>query len=338
VVVGAASPASAHTVGGVDATNYETTIRSVRPADPAITVRVIDNGDRLELTNRGRSDVVVVGYDDEPYLRVGPRGVFENARSPARFLNRVRRDPEPPPASADPEAPPEWRRVSSGQTARWHDHRAHWMGVDDPPVVARDPGREHLVQRFRVDLRVDDRNVRVRGDLRWVPGPSPWPWVVVAVAVAVLTVVGARTRRAPTVLGGVLALALVVAVVHAFGAWTYASASVGKRAGDAIPTLGSVVLGVVALVQLHRRGLRAAAPLLVFAGLFVGIAIGLADVAALSKSQLPTDLAPALDRATIALALGGGFGVAAGAAFHVTDRRAGGSPQSENDSHSMMRG
>jgi hypothetical protein len=72
--------------------------------------------------------------------------------------------------------------------------------------------------------------------------------------------------------------------------------------------------------------------------LFVGIAIGLADVSALAKSQLPTDLSPTLDRLTIALALGGGFGVAAGAAFHITDRAPAPAPESENDSHSMMRG
>ena len=49
----------------------------------------------------------------------------------------------------------------------------------------------------------------------------------------------------------------------------------------------------------------------------MGIAIGLADLSAVAKSQLPTTLPFALDRLTIALALGGGFGVAAGAAFHV---------------------
>lgn len=366
-IVATAAPAAAHTVGGVDATNYATTIRSVSPADPDVTVRVADNGDRLELTNTGRTDVVVVGYDDEAYLRVGPRGVFENVRSPAVFLNRVRRDPEPPPPSADPEAPPRWRKVSDGQTARWHDHRAHWMGAQDPPIVARRPGEEHLVQRFRIDVRADGGTIRVRGDVRWVPGPSPWPWIAGGAALAIATVVGARTRRAPAVLGTVLVVALVAATVHAVGAWTYATAAIGKRAGDAVPTIGAIALGVVALVQLARRGLRTAAPLLVFAGLFVAIAIGLADMSALSKSQLPTDLSPALDRLTVALALGGGFGVAGGAALHVADRGshprpgarhpspdaptpAGGPPEGaptpsdearpvgENDSHSMMQG
>jgi hypothetical protein len=88
----------------------------------------------------------------------------------------------------------------------------------------------------------------------------------------------------------------------------------------------------------------------VFGGLFVAIGIGLADVAALTKSQLPTDLPLALDRLTVALALGGGFGVAAGAALHIADRGPADAPvpasapgdgsarEAENDSHSIVRG
>jgi len=186
--------------------------------------------------------------------------------------------------------------------------------------------------------------------VRWIPGPSPWPWIAGAAVLAIGTVIGARTRAAPTVLGAALTAALIGAVVHAVGAWTYATNAFPNRAGDALPTIGAAALGVVALVQLRRRGLRAAAPLLVFAGLFLGIAIGLADISALTRSQLPTDLAPALDRLTIAVALGGGVGVAVGAAFFVAERRpppppppgaarlADPGPGSENDSHSMMQG
>lgn len=349
-VVAMAAPAGAHTVGGVNATNYRTTIRSVSAGATGVTVRAIDNGDRLELRNTGKQDVIVEGYDDEPYLRVGPRGAFENTRSPARYLNRARRNPEPPPASADPTAAPEWKKVGSGTTVRWHDHRAHWMDTVDPPVVQRAPGEEHLIQAFTIVLRRGGETIRVKGDVRWIPGPSPWPWIAGAAVLAIGTVVAARRRAAAGVLGAVLAAALTGAVVHAVGSWTYATNPFGNRAGDALPTIGAVALGAVALVQLRRRGLRAAAPLLVFAGLFLGIAIGLADMSALSKSQLPTDLAPALDRLTIAVALGGGFGVAVGAAFHVAEHRpspppppgatgpAAPGPRSENESHSMMKG
>jgi len=314
-------PASAHTVGGVAATDYRTRITARAEPFPGVTVAPVDSGNQLELTNDAARDVVVIGYDGEPYLRVGPRGVFENRNSPATYLNRSRLSPAPPPDRADPEADPSWRRVGDGPSVRWHDHRAHWMGTSDPPAVRRDPDRAQLIQRFTVPVVRGDRTVRVRGDVSWIPGPSPWPWIGVAVVLAVAVVVLARTRRAPVAIGTALALTLVAAVVHAAGSWTTGSASTGGRIGAAVPTLGAVVLGGVALALLARRGLRAAAPLLVFAGLFVTIAIGLADLSALSHSQVPTVLPVGLDRATITLALGLGAGVTVGAALHVTDRR-----------------
>ena len=125
--------------------------------------------------------------------------------------------------------------------------------------------------------------------------------------------------------GAWLGIVLLATAVHAVGAWSFSVRSPVTRLADTLPTLGALALGVIAEIQLFRRGMRAAAPLLVFAGLFVGIAIGLADLSGLSHSQLPTDLPYWLDRLTVALALGGGFGIALGAAFHVgapTARRA----------------
>jgi hypothetical protein len=317
-----AAPAGAHTVGGIDASNYRTRVLSIAPAVDGITIAVVDNGDRLELTNTTNRDVVVVGYNDEPYLRVGPRGAFENQRSPATFLNRTRQNPAPAPASADPSATPEWRRIGDGLTVRWHDHRAHWMGDREPPVVEGARGDDHLIQRFTIELRSDGQTIRARGDVWWIPGPSPWPWIALAVVLGAAVVIGARTRWSAPIVGGALGLALVFTVIHAAGAWDASTSSTGQRLSDAVPTLGAIALGIVALVQLARRGMRAAAPLLVFAGLFLAIAIGLADLSALSKSQLPTTLSFGLDRLTIAFVLGAGFGVAVGAAFHVASGRA----------------
>jgi hypothetical protein len=320
VLAGWASPAAAHTVGGIDTTNYQTTIDSITPPVEGLSVRVIDNGDRLQLSNRTRREVIVEGYDGEPYLRVGRQGVFENRRSPATYLNRTRRGTGPVPKGADPTAPPEWRRIGSGTTVRWHDHRAHWMGRFNPPAVRRAPGTQHRIQSFAIVLHVDDEAVRVHGAVRWIPGPSPWPWIAVAIVVAVGTVLAARSARAPLIVGGVMVLTLAGIVLHAVGSWTVATNSTAARIVDALPTALAVALGVVALMRLRAKRVTGAAPLLVFAGLFVGIAIGLADVSALSHSQLPTDLSPVVDRSTIALALGGGFGVAGAAALHVRDQ------------------
>jgi hypothetical protein len=325
VVLATAAPASAHTVGGERATNYRTRVLSLVPAVAGVTLQPIEQGNRLQLTNTSAHDVVVLGYDGEPYLRIGPRGVFENTRSPATYLNRTRLGTDTPPKSADPSAAPEWRHVSDGTTARWHDHRAHWMSTTPPPAVRRAPHDPQLIQRFTIKLRTSGKVLRARGDVWWLPGPSPWPWIALAVGFGVAIVVFARTRWSVPAMGGALGIVLVATVMHAVGAWGASYRSPANRLADALPTLGALALGVIAEVQLFRRGMRAAAPLLVFAGLFVGIAIGLADLSGLSHSQLPTDLPSWLDRLTIALALGGGFGVALGAAFHVgapTVRRA----------------
>jgi hypothetical protein len=92
---------------------------------PGLTMRVVDRGDQLALTNVTERDIVVLGYEGEPYLRVGPRGVFSNQRSSATFLNRDRFPTIQLPAQVNPKAAPVWRRVGGGRTVTWHDHRAH---------------------------------------------------------------------------------------------------------------------------------------------------------------------------------------------------------------------
>ncbi len=126
VLVAPARPASAHTVSGMGANNWKTTLVGISPPQPGLRVRVVEGGSRIQLTATA-AEVTVLGYEGEPYLRIGPTGVYENTRSPAAYLN-CSRNGCPVPARADPLARPVWDRISGGPTARWHDHRIHWMG------------------------------------------------------------------------------------------------------------------------------------------------------------------------------------------------------------------
>lgn len=308
-VAATAAPAAAHGVGGVRPSNYQARILSVRPEVPGITVRTVDLGDRIEVENRTRRDIVVLGYDDEPYLRIGPRGTFENVRSPATYVNRSRSGGGPVPESADPEAPPEWRRISDEPVARWHDHRAHWMRPDEPPVVRADPDRTHVLQRFRIEIVDGDRSIVARGDLRWVPGPSPWPWLVLAVVVGTGLVSVGRTDRAATAVAIALGVVIVVEIMHLAGSWGATTLGVGTRIGASIYGFGAAVVSAIALWRVVRAGLHAAAPLVLVAGLFVAIAGGLADFSVLTRSQIPTTIPDWLARAGVALALGIGIGL-----------------------------
>ena len=83
-----ASPASAHTISGPRPTNYRSRVVTIAPAIPGITARVVDLGAKIELTNRTSTEITVLGYEEEPYLRIGPQGVFENLHSQATYINR----------------------------------------------------------------------------------------------------------------------------------------------------------------------------------------------------------------------------------------------------------
>jgi hypothetical protein len=127
LILGAA-PAGAHGVGGLKPTDYEVRLTSIEPRVAGVSIVVVDLGQRLQLTNTSGRDVTVLGYAGEPYLRVGPTGVYENTRSPATYLNQTFQLTTAPPAIADANASPHWERISDGDTVRWHDHRAHSWG------------------------------------------------------------------------------------------------------------------------------------------------------------------------------------------------------------------
>src|SRR5215475_2858828 len=143
VVLVPATPAAAHSVGGVGATNFRTTLSALTPSVPGVSLTVIENGSKLELSNSTGTEVVVAGYSGEPYARVGPAGVFLNDNSPATYLNADRYSTVPVPPGVDPKAQPRWRQVSADGLFRWHDHRVHWMLTTLPPQVAADPGTQH---------------------------------------------------------------------------------------------------------------------------------------------------------------------------------------------------
>jgi hypothetical protein len=316
LLVASAGPASAHGVGGLEPTNYRTNVTGIAPPVAGLHVRSIDLGSKIELRNDTGHDVVVLGYQGEPYLRVGPRGTWENARSPAVFLNRSRIPTrEAPHGQYDAKAAPEWRRVSDARVATWHDHRAHWMGSSDPPAVQRDPGRTHeVIRNWRIPIRDRGREVVVTGDVLWVPGPSPWSWIIGALALTILVVALCRTRAWVMVMQIALAVLIVSETIHVVGAWQATDASIGSRTLASIYSIGGIVVCSLSLWWLRRKDPWAATPIVLIAGLFILIAGGLADVTTLTRTQLPTRLPDNVARLTVMTALGVGLGLVIAAA------------------------
>ncbi|SBT52742.1 hypothetical protein [Micromonospora auratinigra] len=319
-----ATPAAAHGADAPDGTDYRAEVTALTPARPGLSARIVEAGARLEVTNTTGRDVQVLGYSGEPYLRIGPDGVYENTRSPATYLNRTIVGDTQLPAQADPAAAPQWRRLSADPSARWHDQRTLWRESEPPPQVAADPTRQQRVRDWVVPLRDGDTMIDVRGTLDWVPPPDPYPWWVaatlgfLAVGAAGLTPAGSRAGgRALRAVGALLGLGGLAAVAFTVGRELDAGAAgpgavllglLGGQLWTLLTGLGALAAGGYALAR------RPAADFaLALAGACLTLFAGVANLAVLSRSVVPMPWPAGLARVLVTLVLATGAGaVAAG--------------------------
>lgn len=205
-VVAVAVPAVAWADGGGpggDSRFYVTQLSSVQPAPAGLKVEVTRSGEWVRVTNTSNTPVTVLGYTDEPYLRLGPGGTEENRSSLSSYLNDSLVISQVPPDWTV--KPVRWEKVSADPTYAWHDHRVHWMTSTLPPVVAQDPEHPHLISTWKIRLLYGDVPVTATGTLSWSGRPSQFgsvgSRVVWTVGIgALLIVVGRlvlaqRTRR-----------------------------------------------------------------------------------------------------------------------------------------------
>jgi hypothetical protein len=281
-------------------TDYRSTVDVIEPAADGVRAEVVGGDAFLELTVDGAHEVVVTGYQGEPYLRFRPDGAVQrNRRSPATYVNESRDATAQVPASADPAADPDWETVAHGGAYAWHDHRIHWMGSERP--VGAEPGR--WTRPWAVAIEVDGAPARITGTLALVGGVSPLPWVAVGLAAALAT--GAVGRRRPLV---VAALAALVAAALATGVGWAQRADAPAASGVnpllvAVPLVGVAAAGLA--ITLGRRAGRRAFGALTLAAAAAAAGWGVLRLDVLSKPVLPTVLDPRIDRAgtTRALAL-----------------------------------
>jgi hypothetical protein len=189
VALACASTAVAHQGNA----NYRSLIGGVTPAVPGVKLQVLNFDDRLALQNTSGKTIVIQGYNREPYARVLADGTVQvNQRSPAYFLNTDRTADVKVPASADADAPPQWKLVDRSGRFEWHDHRIHWMGQGLPPQV-KDTSRRTKVFAWQVPLQVGAAKGDIAGTLYWVPKPGGGAPVGAIAALLALVVLGAGT-------------------------------------------------------------------------------------------------------------------------------------------------
>jgi hypothetical protein len=171
VVLAAALASAPAAFADAGSPNYSSRLTSVAPNVKGLTVRVVDGDDAIELRNATGMNVMVPGYENEPYLRFLVNGRVEvNVNSPAKYLNEERYGGVTVPKSASAKAKPRWELIAQGGSYTWHEHRVHWMSTDRPPKVeSSDGNRLEKVFDWVVPMSVGGKRVKASGTLWWVP-------------------------------------------------------------------------------------------------------------------------------------------------------------------------
>jgi hypothetical protein len=295
-------------------TDYRSTVDAIEPTAEAVDAEVVGGDAFLELTVAPGHEVIVTGYQGEPYLVFRPDGTVErNRRSPATYVNESRDAGAEAPPAADPEAEPDWETVAGDGRYAWHDHRIHWMGADRPEGA--EPGE--WTRPWVVEIDVDGTPTRITGTLALIDGVNPLPWLALGLATAAAVAVAGRRRPR---LAAALATLAAATLATGLGWAQRAEAPAGSGASPlllAVPAAGLVAgalaLSLVALRADRGRGSDGRARGL--AGRRVGDALTLAGAAAvvgwavlrisvLWKPVLPTVLDAGIDRAGTAVAAG----------------------------------
>jgi hypothetical protein len=150
--------------------NYRSVVRTISPATTGLSVSVLNYDDRLLLKNDSGSEVMVLDYKKQPYIRAGADGtVAVNTNSEAYYLNEDRYGEETVPKGLG--STPAWKVVSRNGRYDWHDHRMHWMGKNDPPKL-KDKSVRTKIDDWTVPIQVAGAPGTISGTLTWAPKPS----------------------------------------------------------------------------------------------------------------------------------------------------------------------
>lgn len=155
--------------------NFSSTVTGFAPANAGLTGSILGGDDQVSLNNRGNANVIVLGYEKEPFLWMKPGGaVLINQNSPAKYLNEDRFGTTTVPKTASAKATPDWKTVARNGRWDWHDHRMHWMSTQNPSAVT-DRSKRTKIFDWEIPLKVNGASGAIDGNLYWVGEISPNP-------------------------------------------------------------------------------------------------------------------------------------------------------------------
>jgi hypothetical protein len=287
IALAAPGTASAHLRTSRSAVDYRASVLPLRPPlAGAVQARVYPADLALGLRLLGRHRVLVLGYLDEPFLRLEPAGVFVNAASPTAAGAKLT-----PPRHESRRTL--WRLHSREPSVIWHD--------------ARTRGRR-AGGRWSLPLVVDGQRTELIGTVQRVDPPARWPWLLLGAFFAVGTVVMLAVRPERLLRTASASLGAIAATCTILSAGGFAFASTASQ-GTWVEGANEAVLALVGAAFLVRGSRDAKA----FAGGLLGLlglAAGLTRLPVLLHGIVLSALPDELARLAVVLGIASGSAAA----------------------------
>ncbi len=180
--------------------NYRSIIDEVTPKMPGVSFQVLNYDSYFQLLDQQGHEVVIYGYEGEPYARILKNGTVQvNERSPALYLDENRYAEVEVPPIANAKAAPKWKTFDHSGSFIWHDHRMHYMSPALPPAV-KNQSKKTKIFDYQIPISVEGKKGDINGTLYWV-GPantSKTPFIVAGIAIVLIgggLVLWMRRRR-----------------------------------------------------------------------------------------------------------------------------------------------
>ena len=163
----AVPPAGAHTGDNL----ARPILERVKPEVPGLDVDITYTANyQFLLKNPSPTELTVMADTGEPFIRVGPEGVFGNYKSPSWYNSNVpdglQKFPEAAKAGAD--VPPEWRKVAREPSWGWYDHRLHPVERYVPKKV-QDAAKVTTLGHWKIPIRYGVEQGEIQGRFEYRP-------------------------------------------------------------------------------------------------------------------------------------------------------------------------
>jgi hypothetical protein len=150
--------------------SWKTVLKSSETPAEGVKVGIVSSNiiPALYVENNSPKTVTVLGREDEPFVRLGPKAEV-NVASPL-YVEIAQAKGETPNASADAQAPPNWQEVGTRPRYGWLELRAR--PPSEPPKKAVESKSSTDVVKWSVPMVIGEERVKLAGVTQFVPLPG----------------------------------------------------------------------------------------------------------------------------------------------------------------------